>query len=137
VTFAFSKHLSSLRLLPLPETPTQDLPTRVPGYQSVLPHIMPMAQGTKPKVTTQGPLSITPKLALATSITKCLTLSNSHRIQHLLIIQVNLTRSPSGVSSANIIPTLIFLALFNFQNSNITHLIMADPDQCKALINAL
>jgi hypothetical protein len=53
---------------------------------------MPMAHGMGPIATTQDPLSITPILVLATKITKCLTLSHRHRIQHLVTIQVHLTR---------------------------------------------
>ena len=53
---------------------------------------MHTTHGMEPKATTQDPLSITPTLALATRITKCLTLSHSHRIQHLVTIQVNLIK---------------------------------------------
>ena len=52
-----------------------------------------MANGMGSTATTQDPLSITATWALATKITKCLTLSHSHRIQHLVTIQVNLIRT--------------------------------------------
>jgi hypothetical protein len=50
------------------------------------------ALGMEPKATTQDYLSIAPTLALATRITKCLTLTHSHKAQNLVTIQVNLTR---------------------------------------------
>jgi hypothetical protein len=98
---------------------------------------MPTAHGMEPKATTQDPLSITPTLALATTITQCLTLSHSHKIQHLLTIQVNLTRIHLWCLFCKYYTHPYLLGSVLFSERKVTHLIVSDTEQCKALLKAL
>jgi hypothetical protein len=97
---------------------------------------MPTARGMEPKATTQHPLSITPTLALATRITKCLTPSQSHRIQHLVTIQVNLPTIHLRClfckydTYPNLFGSVLFSEQHHNSSDNVQYWSMQSPTKC-------